>query len=178
MIRVRYSIVQKAADRSHRTRFTTALKQCHRMRTAQRVMRYAMTAMTAAVVNVLLYVIIFYFLCGSRSCEVKFLMNQIRFLESTVFFCVFLSPFVRSCGLFKGSRIGFAKFFRRNTTPLWVWRFPRNPLGPETLPFQFAVYLCRWNVQTSGDRKTKCGGSGNGFRIIGYVSSFVFAAAN
>ena len=49
-----------------------------------------------------------------------------------------------------------------------MWRFPRNPLGPETLPFQFAFYLCRWNDQTSGDRKTKCGGSGNGLRAIGY----------
>jgi len=79
------------------------------------------------------------------------------------FFCVFLSPFVRSC-----SRIGFAKFFRRNTTPLRVWRFPRNPSGHETLPFQFAFYLCRWNNQTSGDRKTKCGGSRNGFVHAGY----------
>ena len=41
--------------------FTTALKQYHRMRTAQRMMRYAMTAITAAVVIVLLYVIIFIF---------------------------------------------------------------------------------------------------------------------
>lgn len=55
--------------------------------------------------------------------------------------------------------IGFAKFFRRNTTPLRVWRFSRNPSGHETLPFQFAFYLCRWNDQTSGDRETKSGGS-------------------
>ena len=61
MIRVRYSIVQKAALISHRTRFTTALKQYHRMRTAHRMMRYAMTAITAVVVNVLLYVIILIF---------------------------------------------------------------------------------------------------------------------
>jgi len=75
-------------------------------------------------------------------------------VNPSFFFCVFLSPFVCSCGSLKGSRIGFAKFFRRNTTPLRVWRFPRNPLGLETLPFQFAFYLCRWNNQTSGDRKT------------------------
>ena len=61
MIRVRYSIVQKAALTSQRTRFTTALKQYHRMRTAHRMMRYAMTAITAAVVNVLLYAIMFIF---------------------------------------------------------------------------------------------------------------------
>ena len=61
MIRVRYSIVQKAALISHRTRFTTALKQYHRMRTAHRMKRYAMTAITAAVVNVLLYAIFFIF---------------------------------------------------------------------------------------------------------------------
>ena len=61
MIRVRNSIVQKAALRSQRTRFNTALKQYHRMRTAQRMMRYAMTAITAAVAVVLLYVIIFIF---------------------------------------------------------------------------------------------------------------------
>ena len=61
MIRVRNSIVQNKAFRSQRMMFTTALKQYHRMRTAQRMMRYAMTAITAAVVIVLLYVIIFVF---------------------------------------------------------------------------------------------------------------------
>ena len=61
MIRVRNSIVQKAALRSQRARFTTALKQYHRMRTAHRMMRYAMTAITAAVAVVLMYVIIFIF---------------------------------------------------------------------------------------------------------------------
>ena len=61
MIRVRYSIVQKTALRSQRMMFTTALKQYHRTRTAHRMMRYAMTAITAAVVIVLLYVIILIF---------------------------------------------------------------------------------------------------------------------
>ena len=61
MIRVRNSIVQNKALRSQRMMFTTALKQNHRMRTAQRMMRYAMTAITAAVVIVLLYVIILIF---------------------------------------------------------------------------------------------------------------------
>lgn len=95
-----------------------------------------------------------YFLCGSRSCEVKFLMNQ-SVSSNPPFFLRLLSPFVCSCGLIKGSRIGFAKFFRRNTTPLRVWRFPRNPLGLETLPFQFAFYLCHRNNQTSGERGQK-----------------------
>ena len=61
MIRVRYSIVQKAALISHRTRFTTALKQYHRMRTAHKRMRYETKQITAVVVIVLLYVIIFIF---------------------------------------------------------------------------------------------------------------------
>ena len=61
MIRVRNSIVQNKALRSQRMMFTTALKQYHWMRTAQRMMRYAMTAITAAVVIVLLYAIIFIF---------------------------------------------------------------------------------------------------------------------
>ena len=39
MIRARNNTVQKAATMSHRTRFTTALKQYHRMRTAQRMVR-------------------------------------------------------------------------------------------------------------------------------------------
>ena len=86
----------------------------------------------------MLYVIIFYFLCGSRSCEVKFLMNQIRFLESTVFFCVFLSPCVRSGGHVKGSRIGFAKFFRRNTTPPAGVEISPKPLGA----WNFAIPIC------------------------------------
>ena len=94
------------------------------------------------------------------------------------FFCVFLSPFVCSYDFIKGSRIGFAKFFRRNTTPLRVWRFPRNPLGSETLPFQFAFYLCRRNNQTSGDRKTKAVRSGDGFVHAGYSRSLLFAEAN
>jgi len=58
MIRVRYSIVQKAALISHRTRFTTAQKQYHRMRTAHRRMRYETKQITAVVVNVMLYAII------------------------------------------------------------------------------------------------------------------------
>ena len=61
MIRVRYSIVQKAALISHRTRYTTALKQYHRMRTAHRRMRYETKQITAVVVNVMLYAIIFNF---------------------------------------------------------------------------------------------------------------------
>ncbi len=81
----------------------------------------------------------------------KFLMNQ-SVSSNPPFFLRLLSPFVCSCGPIKGSRIGFAKFFRRNTTPLRVWRFPRNPLGLETLPFQFAFYLCHRNNQTSGER--------------------------
>ena len=84
----------------------------------------------------------------------KFLMNQ-SVSSNPPFFLRLLSPFVCSCGPIKGSRIGFAKFFRRNTTPLRVWRFPRNPLGPETLPFQFAFYLCHRNNQTSGERGQK-----------------------
>ena len=75
MIRVRYSIVQKAALTSQRMRFTTALKQYHRMQTAHRMKRKARILITANVVVVLLYAIIFIFLCGSRSCEVKFLVN-------------------------------------------------------------------------------------------------------
>ena len=164
MIRMRNSIVQNKALRSQRMMFTTALKQYHRMRTAQRMMRYAMTAITAAVVNVLLYAIIFIFLCGSRSCEVKFLMNQ-SVSSNPPFFLRLLSPFVCSCGPIKGSRIGFAKFFRRNTTPLWVWRFPRNSLGLETLPFQFAFYLCHRNNQTSGERGQKRCVRGTGSHI-------------
>ena len=78
-------------------------------------------------------------------------MNQ-SVSSNPPFFLRLLSPFVCSCGPIKGSRIGFAKFFRRNTTPLRVWRFPRNPLGLETLPFQFAFYLCHRNNQTSGER--------------------------
>ena len=152
MIRARNDTIPNTATMSHRTRFTTALKQCHRMRTAQRMMRKRELPITANVV-VLLYAIIFNFLCGSRTrsavpCE------PISNRESFVFFCVFLSPFVCSYDFSKGSRIGFAKFFRRNTTPLRVWRFPRNPSGLETLPFQFAFYLCRRNNQTSGDWKT------------------------
>ena len=77
-------------------------------------------------------------------------MNQ-SVSSNPPFFLRLLSPFVCSCGPIKGSRIGFAKFFRRNTTPLRVWRFPRNPLGLETLPFQFAFYLCHRNNQTSGE---------------------------
>ena len=84
----------------------------------------------------------------------KFLMNQ-SVSSNPPFFLRLLSPFVCSCGPIKGSRIGFAKFFRRNTTPLRVWRFPRNPLGLETLPFQFAFYLCHRNNQTSGERGQK-----------------------
>ena len=85
----------------------------------------------------------------------KFLMNQSVSSNPPFFFLRLLSPFVCSCGPIKGSRIGFAKFFRRNTTPLRVWRFPRNPLGLETLPFQFAFYLCHRNNQTSGERGQK-----------------------
>lgn len=59
---MRYSIVQKAALISHRTRYTTALKQYHRMRTAHRRMRYETKQITAVVVNVMLYAIIFNFL--------------------------------------------------------------------------------------------------------------------
>ena len=81
-------------------------------------------------------------------------MNQ-SVSSNPPFFLRLLSPFVCSCGPIKGSRIGFAKFFRRNTTPLWVWRFPRNSLGLETLPFQFAFYLCHRNNQTSGERGQK-----------------------
>lgn len=84
----------------------------------------------------------------------KFLMNQ-SVSSNPPFFLRLLSPFVCSCGPIKGSRIGFAKFFRRNTTPLRVWRFHRNPLGLETLPFQFAFYLCHRNNQTSGERGQK-----------------------
>jgi len=61
MIRVRYSIVQKAALTSHRTRFNTALKQYHRMRAAHRMKRKARMLITAKVVAVLLYAIIFIF---------------------------------------------------------------------------------------------------------------------
>ena len=60
MIRARNNTVQKAATMSHRTRFTTALKQCHRMRTAQRMVRKRKYPITANVV-VLLYAIIFIF---------------------------------------------------------------------------------------------------------------------
>jgi len=81
-------------------------------------------------------------------------MNQ-SVSSNPPFFLRLLSPFVCSCGPIKVSRIGFAKFFRRNTTPLRVWRFPRNPLGLETLPFQFAFYLCHRNNQTSGERGQK-----------------------
>lgn len=59
---MRYSIVQKAALISHRTRYTTALKQYHRMRTAHRRMRYETKQITAVVVNVMLNAIIFNFL--------------------------------------------------------------------------------------------------------------------
>jgi hypothetical protein len=55
------------------------------------------------------------------------------------FFCVFLSPFVRSCGSIKGSRIGFAKFFRRNTTP-----FSGRGDFPETLQ---GLKLCHSNLR-------------------------------
>ena len=61
MIRARNITVQKAATMSHRTRFTTALKQYHRMRTAHKRMRYETKQITAVVVIVLLYVIIFIF---------------------------------------------------------------------------------------------------------------------
>ena len=65
MIRVRYSIVQKAALTSQRTRFTTALKQNHRMRTAHRIKRKARMLITANVVVVLLYAIILIFYVDS-----------------------------------------------------------------------------------------------------------------
>ena len=87
------------------------------------------------------------------------------------FFCVFLSPFVRSCGSIKGSRIGFAKFFRRNTTPLRVWRFPRNPLGLRN----FAIPICvlplpqeQSNIRREG---TKAVRSGDGFVHAAYSRS-------
>ena len=95
-------------------------------------------------------------------------MNQ-SVSSNPPFFLRLLSPFVCSCGPIKGSRIGFAKFFRRNTTPLRVWRFPRNPLGLETLPFQFAFYLChRNNIRREG---TKAVRSGNGFAHSSYSRS-------
>ena len=61
MIRVRNSIVQNKALRSQRMMFTTALKQYHRMRTAHKRMRYETKQITAVVVNVMLYAIIFNF---------------------------------------------------------------------------------------------------------------------
>ena len=83
----------------------------------------------------------------------KFLMNQSVSLNPP-FFLRLLSPFVCSCGPIKGSRIGFAKFFRRNTTPLRVWRFPRNPWGLKlchsNLRFTFATGTIKH--QARGDK--------------------------
>ena len=65
MMRVRYSIVQKTALTSQRMMFTTALKQYQRMRTAHRMKRKARMLITANVVVVLLYTIIFNFYVDS-----------------------------------------------------------------------------------------------------------------
>ena len=85
------------------------------------------------------------------------------------FFCVFLSPFVRSCGSLKGSRIGFAKFFRRNTTPLsGRGDFPETPWGLKlchsNLRFTFATGTIKH--QARGD---KSGAFGKRIRTFGLL---------
>lgn len=94
------------------------------------------------------------------------------------FFCVFLSPFVRSCGSLKGSRIGFAKFFRRNTTPFsGRGDFPETPWG---------LKLCHSNLRftfAAGTIKHQATGRQNAVvQETDYVPlaapSSVFATAN
>ena len=106
----------------------------------------------------------------------KFLMNQ-SVSSNPPFFLRLLSPFVCSCGPIKGSRIGFAKFFRRNTTPLRVWRFPRNPWGLKlchsNLRFTFATGTIKH--QARGEKAVR---SRNGFAHSGYSRSPSSLAAN
>jgi hypothetical protein len=99
-------------------------------------------------------------------------------LNPPFFLCVFLSPFVRSCGSLKGSRIGFAKFFRRNTTP-----FSGRGDFPETLQ---GLKLCHSNLRftfAAGTIKHQATGRQNAVvQETDYVPwatpLFVFSSAN
>ena len=97
----------------------------------------------------------------------KFLMNQ-SVSSNPPFFLRLLSPFVCSCGPIKGSRIGFAKFFRRNTTPCGCGDFPETLQGLKlchsNLRFTFATGTIKH--QARGD---KSGAFGKRIRSFGLL---------
>lgn len=97
----------------------------------------------------------------------KFLMNQ-SVSSNPPFFLRLLSPFVCSCGPIKGSRIGFAKFFRRNTTPYGCGDFPETPwslkLCHSNLRFTFATGTIKH--QARGDKSGVFGKRIRTFRLL------------